>query len=190
MEPEEVVSMHLYHVGFDSIPYPDIHYGRKNADFGQGFYLTDDKEFSYRWAKEKSGSDTILNEYELDTAGLKVTTFCRDKDWFDYIYDNRNHKPDLVNGDVIIGPIANDIIYDVLGITTSGVLPKEDSMKLLLIGPEYKQIVIKSERAVNQLKWIRSDIISPEKLNEYHSQMAIEEEAFQKLFAEEMEKLV
>ena len=51
--------MRLYHVGFDSIPYPDIHYGRKNADFGQGFYLTDDKEFSNRWAKEKSGSDTF-----------------------------------------------------------------------------------------------------------------------------------
>ncbi len=182
--------MRLYHVGFDSIPNPDIHYGRKNADFGQGFYLTDDKEFSYRWAQEKSSSNTILNEYELDINGLKILELNRNEDWFNYIYSNRNHKPDYIAADVIIGPIANDIIYDVLGITTSGVLPKEASMELLLIGPEYRQIVIKSEKAANQLKWLKDEIISPEKLKEYHLQMAIEEEAFQQLFAKEMEKLV
>ena len=45
MKISGVASMILYHVGFDIIKNPDIHYGRKNADFGQGFYLTDDKEF-------------------------------------------------------------------------------------------------------------------------------------------------
>ena len=30
----------LYHTGFSAIPSPDIRYGRKNADFGQGFYLS------------------------------------------------------------------------------------------------------------------------------------------------------
>jgi hypothetical protein len=32
--------MLLYHTGFDEIKHPDIHIGRKNADFGQGFYLS------------------------------------------------------------------------------------------------------------------------------------------------------
>ena len=86
--------MILYHVGFDIIKNPDIHYGRKNADFGQGFYLTDDKEFSYRWAKERSGADTIINEYDLATDGLDILPFKRGCDWFDYIYVNRNHKAD------------------------------------------------------------------------------------------------
>ena len=31
---------------------PDITIGRKNADFGQGFYLTDDLDFTRRWARE------------------------------------------------------------------------------------------------------------------------------------------
>lgn len=181
--------MILYHVGFDIIKNPDIHYGRKNADFGQGFYLTDDKEFSYRWAKERSGSDTIINEYELDTTGLNILSFERGSDWFDYIYDNRNHKADKVSADVIIGPIANDIIYDVMGITTSGILPKEDAKKLLMIGDEYKQIVIKSEKAVSQLKWITSDVISPARLKVYHEQMIKEEQEFQTLFANTMESL-
>ena len=181
--------MILYHVGFDIIKNPDIHYGRKNADFGQGFYLTDDKEFSYRWAKERSGADTIINEYDLATDGLDILTFKRDSDWFNYIYDNRNHKADKISADVIIGPIANDIIYDVMGITTSGILPKEDAKKLLMIGDEYKQIVIKSEKAVSQLKWITSDVISPACLKVYHEQMIKEEQEFQTLFATTMESL-
>ncbi|SDZ89619.1 Protein of unknown function [Pseudobutyrivibrio sp. ACV-2] len=182
--------MLVYHVGFDTIKIPDIHYGRKNADFGQGFYLTDDKEFSYRWAKEKSGADTILNEYELDLTGLSVHEFTRGEDWFNYIYGNRHLKPDEIGADVIIGPIANDIIYDVLGITTSGFLPKDDAMKLFLIGPTYKQIVIKSEKAVSQLSWIKSSVLTSEELVDYHKQMKIEEEEFQELFAAGMEKLV
>ncbi|MBQ3911920.1 MAG: DUF3990 domain-containing protein, partial [Lachnospiraceae bacterium] len=46
--------MILYHTGDKEIRNPDIHYGRKNADFGWGFYLTPDREFTYRWAKENA----------------------------------------------------------------------------------------------------------------------------------------
>ena len=109
--------MLVYHVGFDIIKNPDIHYGRKNADFGQGFYLTDDKEFSYRWAKD-------------------------------------------------------------------------NAMKLFMIGPEYKQIVIKSEKALSKLSWLDSKVLTSSELADYHKQMEIEEAEFQELFAKEMEKFV
>ena len=38
--------MKLYHAGKEEIREPDIYLGRKNADFGQGFYLTPDREFA------------------------------------------------------------------------------------------------------------------------------------------------
>ena len=41
--------MKLYHTGEVVIREPDIRRGRKNADFGQGFYLTPDEEFARRW---------------------------------------------------------------------------------------------------------------------------------------------
>ena len=44
--------MILYHTSNQIIKDPDIHHGRKNADFGWGFYLTPDREFTYRWARE------------------------------------------------------------------------------------------------------------------------------------------
>ena len=45
--------MLLYHTGFAEIPVPDLRRGRVNADFGQGFYLSDDPAFAERWATEK-----------------------------------------------------------------------------------------------------------------------------------------
>ena len=41
--------MVLYHTGYQEIRVPDIHHGRINADFGQGFYLTANEEFARRW---------------------------------------------------------------------------------------------------------------------------------------------
>ena len=40
--------MRLYHTGYEEIREPDIYHGRKNADFGQGFYMTADEEFASR----------------------------------------------------------------------------------------------------------------------------------------------
>lgn len=146
--------MRLYHTSDRTIIEPDIHYGRKNADFGWGFYLTPDRDFTYRWAKAQA----IVNEYELDTEGLDIHCFSRDTDWFRYIFHNRRAK-DTLSSEVIIGPIANDIIFDTLGVFSSGFLGPEEALALLLIGPEYTQVAIKSERAVKQLHWIRSERI-------------------------------
>ena len=43
--------MILYHTSDQEIRKPDIHHGRKNADFGWGFYLTPDRDFTYGFGK-------------------------------------------------------------------------------------------------------------------------------------------
>ena len=144
--------MKLYHTGREEIRNPDIRRGRKNADFGQGFYLSPDRDFSYRWA----GADAVINEYELDEGGLLIHRFNRDEDWFSYIFQNRRARDDL-SVDVVIGPIANDTIFETFGIISSGFLKPEDALKLLLVGPEYTQVAIKTEKAASRLKWIQSD---------------------------------
>ncbi len=147
--------MRLYHTGFAVIPSPDLLRGRKNADFGQGFYLTDDVAFSRRWARQRSCEVTYLNSYELDCTGLRVKVFDRDAAWFDYIFRNRRGEKDALTAyDVIMGPIANDTIYDTWGITTSGFLPREQALRLLSIGPQYRQIVIKTTAAAARLRFL------------------------------------
>lgn len=181
--------MRVYHACNEVIQNPDVHYGRKNADFGQGFYLSDDLEFSKRWAKERKGMDTVINAYELDTEGLSILVFDRNAEWFDYIYDNRHRKTDAHTEDIIIGPIANDTLYDVLGITTSGILNKEQSFQLLNIGPVYNQFVLKSVKASSQLKWLDAQILTHEEMAYYRHLVKQEETEFQRLFAEELDKI-
>lgn len=173
--------MILYHTSDREIRNPDIHHGRKNADFGWGFYLTPDKDFTYRWA----GENAMVNEYELDVYGLVIHRFDRDTDWFRYIYNNRRLQ-DNIEADVIIGPIANDTIFDTLGIIGSGFLKPEDAIKLLMIGPEYTQVAIKTEKAANQLRWIGSERIKRIAKDE----LKAVQDAFQEAFGAELGKIV
>ncbi len=173
--------MILYHTGGQEIRDPDIHLGRKNVDFGWGFYLTPDRAFTYRWARENA----VVNEYELDESGLDIYRFQRNADWFQYIYNNR-HAKDGLTADVVIGPIANDTIFDTLGIMTSGYLKPEDALKLLMIGPEYTQIAIKTVKAAKQLRWIRSERI--ERMDK--TALQAEQDAYQERFAMELEKVL
>ena len=53
--------MILYHTGNQEIKSPDVRYGRKNADFGWGFYLMPDRNFTYRWARENAVVNTYAN---------------------------------------------------------------------------------------------------------------------------------
>ena len=71
-------SMMLYHASYQIIREPDIHCGRKNADFGQGFYLSAAGDFAGRWARERRGEQVYVNRYVLDLSGLTVHRFGRD----------------------------------------------------------------------------------------------------------------
>ena len=168
--------MILYHVSDVVIEKPDLKHGRKNADFGQGFYLSTDIDFSLKWAVK----DMLLNVYEIDLEGLKVKEFRRDINWFEYIYNNRRLNDTLADYDVIIGPIANDAIYDTWGILTSGFVDKEKSLKCLLAGNEYTQLVIKSEKAKEKLAFKYFKKLDNDLKNNKKS-TRIEEEKYQKL---------
>ncbi len=174
--------MEIYHTSNIEIKHPDIHHGRVNADFGQGFYLTPDRDFTFRWA----GRDSVVNVYDLDLSGLNVHRFSRNLDWFNYIFSNRKAK-DTLNADIIIGPIANDTIYDTLGVISSGHLKPDEALKLLMVGPEYTQIAIKSEKAVKQLVW--KDSLHGINKSEYAAEYKKEQEDYLDKFTEAMKSL-
>ena len=176
--------MFLYHVGFSEIKTPDVKHGRLNADFGQGFYTSSDKDFSEKWAKKRKSEDTIFNAYELDETNLKIKRFIRNKEWFDYIFSNRNFKEDYLSEfDVIIGPIANDTIYDTWGILTSGLIDSNKALEILCVGPQYEQVTLKTQKAVDNLKFLSSHIIPYDNLVKYRAQVQKEESEYQENLA-------
>ena len=99
--------------------------------------------------------------------------------------DNRRAKDGLA-ADVVMGPIANDTIFDTLGIMSSGYLEPADALALLMIGPEYTQVAIKTETALEHLHFIGSERI--EKISA--DQLKEEQEAFQEAFSQGIERIM
>lgn len=181
--------LRLYHTGFHELRTPSITVGRKNADFGRGFYLSADGAFAGKWARESRGRPVYVNAYELELAGLTVLRFARDEAWFDYIFQNRRAMPDAhPEADVIIGPIANDTIYDTLGLLTSGLLDAALSLRLLRLGPSFEQIAIKSDRALRQLTWLGARTLSREELGGFGAELRREAEEYQRAIAAVLEE--
>lgn len=175
--------MELYHVGFNIIKEIDLKHGRINADFGQGFYLSNDLDFSKKWAQISDDKDTIINYYSLNDKDLKILNFKeRNNDWIDYIFKNRNGYADIYKDyDVIIGPIANDTIFNLYGILTSGLINNETALKILNNDPLYYQIVIKSEKAKSQLKFLKYEILDKDIIKNNIDEVKKIEEDYQNL---------
>ena len=173
--------MKVYHASSVIVERPDTEHSRSFLDFGPGFYLSPDREFASRWA----GADAVMNEYELDESGLLIHRFRRDEEWFSYIFRNRGARDDL-SADVVIGPIANDTIFETLGIISSGFLKPAEALKLLLVGPEYTQVAIKTEKAASRLKWIQSVRIGQIET----SRRKTEQEAYDVSFARILKEII
>lgn len=182
--------MLVYHTGHHELPEPDIRIGRKNADFGQGFYLSASDEFAGKWVREQKEQAAFVNRYELALDGLSVRRLERNEDWFDYIFRNRAGYADrYAEDDVIIGPIANDTLYNTFGIFTSGLLPREQALSLLMLGPKYEQIVIKTDKARSQLRFLSSRRLSTAELREMREALLQEEEAYQRMLGEAFDRI-
>ncbi len=183
-------TLRLYHSGYAEIRDPDVHYGRKNADFGQGFYTTDDIDFALRWAPERNASSVIVNEYILELSGLRTRRFEQDEEWFSYILANRRLKPDALEGvDVVIGPVSADTVYNTLGLFTSGALSAAQSVELLSCMPVRLQIVLKTERAAKNLRWISSRTLSSAELAAAREAARVDEKAFEQALGEKLGRM-
>jgi hypothetical protein len=151
--------MTLYHASKTPILDPNPFHGRKNADMGQGFYLSPDEEFSLLWAKE----GWCINVYEFHNDGFKVETLEIGEKWFDTIFQNRNFAHDAyLDADVVIAPIANDTLFDLVGILTSGFVPKPVCLKVLSLEPKFTQIVLKNQKSAANLRFLESRIVTKE----------------------------
>ena len=91
---------------------------------------------------------------------------------------------------MITGPVAPDILYDTQGILTSGLLRREHALRLLLLGPEYDQTVLKTEKAAAHLRFLGADELSAAELSAFREAVAREERAYQEVFAGTLSKLL
>lgn len=175
----DFMNLKLYHASNNIINKPDINHGRSNADFGKGFYLSLDLEFTKKW---NSGTNSYINIYELDLNDLNIKYLNQNKEWFNYILNNRQNNDLLKDYDVIIGPISNDTLFDTFGLLTSGYIKEKKALKVLKNGPKYIQVVIKSEKALNNLRFINYISENDEETTYYRQLVKKDEKKFLKKF--------
>ena len=110
----------VYHGGTEKVEFPVCKFGRRNLDFGQGFYVTDLRQQAERWASRiatRRLANPVLNIYEFDVdvveteyRYLKFASY--DKAWLDFIVANRKGKMLWKDFDVVEGGVANDNVID------------------------------------------------------------------------------
>lgn len=111
--------MILYHGSNQEILTIDLSKSRPHKDFGQGFYLTENKDQAQKMAEQKViqyGGIHTVNTYEFDEVNLnnpalRIKIFeGYTQEWAEFILANRNREnTDKVHEyDIVIGPIADD----------------------------------------------------------------------------------
>ena len=67
---------------------------------------------------------------------------------------------------------------------------REHALRLLLLGPEYDQTVLKTEKAAAHLRFLGADELSAAELSAFREAVAREERAYQEVFAGTLSKLL
>lgn len=160
--------MILYHGSNTIVDNPKILAAKRPLDFGEGFYLTSNKQQAADWAAKvifRSGmkNNKYVNRYEFDLerakAELTVIRFdVADEKWLDFICANRSGKP-TGDYDVVIGPVADDRVYRVVVEYENGDMEKERALKELKTEALCDQILFHTERSLEYLTYIDTEEI-------------------------------
>lgn len=160
--------MRLYHGSNVEVRKPSLRMGRKNTDFGRGFYTTTNAEQAEHWTtikmdRAKTGR-RIVSVYEIDDAllsnpELKIREFNGpDKEWLDFVVNSR--KGVAHDYDLFFGPVANDKVFTVVNLYESGVLDAPAAIAELKAYKTYNQLSFHTDRVIGALKFVESYEIS------------------------------
>lgn len=162
--------MRLYHGSVVEVRKPSLRYGRKNTDFGRGFYTTTHAEQAENWTRIKqdrtNASKRIVSVYEIDDAvlsnpELKIREFHGvDEAWLNFVVDSRKgveHDYDLV-----FGPVADDKVFTTVNLYESGVLDAPAAIAQLKAYKTYDQLSFHTKRVMEALRFITSYEVTTE----------------------------
>ena len=150
--------MRVYHGSIVAVKEPLANVGRRNLDFGQGFYVTELQEQAISWAARpfNAGKPQILNIYEFDrewvsSSGFKVLHFEKyDGDWLDFVVANRRGMMLWKDYDMVEGGIANDDVFNTIELYLSELIPKEEALKRLQYEKPNNQICILNQSIIDR----------------------------------------
>ena len=132
--------MILYHGSNVEVQNPRIITTNRGLDFGSGFYLTSDVEQALRWSilktKRRGSGMPILSVFKFDNEIEKSDVIVRkfnkpNREWLNFVVDNRKGQYSGKLFDVVIGPVANDKTILTINDYISGAISEETALILL-----------------------------------------------------------
>lgn len=161
--------MKIFHGSTVSVRRPSLHYGRKNTDFGKGFYATTDFDQAARWAhikKVRSNSvHAVVSIYEiaddlLEREGLVIMRYNgATESWLNFVVENRKAKTPLHEYDIVLGPVANDKLYATISMYENGDLDVEAAIVQLKTHVLFNQVSFHSVKALGEIRFWESVVI-------------------------------
>lgn len=160
--------MKVFHGSTVTVSTPLVGVGRRNLDFGRGFYVTDLKEQAISWANRPLNTDKphVLNTYEFDSdgvieAGYQYKRFLAyDAEWLEFVVASRKGQAVWQGFDVIEGGIANDRVFNTIELYSQGLITQNDALQRLRYEQPNNQICILNQSVIDSfLHFIDSEII-------------------------------
>ena len=161
--------MKVYHGSTVIVNAPLVGVGRRNLDFGKGFYITDLKEQAISWASRplNVNKSQILNVYEFDKDGVQKGNYrykqfmAYDVEWLEFVIASRKGLAVWQGFDVIEGGIANDRVFNTIELYSQGLITQDIALQRLQYEQPNNQICILNQTvADNYLHFIESSIIN------------------------------
>lgn len=163
----------------------DVHRGRKNNDFGQGFYAGETYEQAITFI---SGFDRASVYFlDFDNRDLKCKQYEVNQDWMLTIayyrglleaYESHSIVKRLIEEsrdcDYIIAPIADNKMFQIINLFIEGEITDEQCKHCLAATHLGLQYVFISEQAINKVKVIERCYIS-DKEKEYYKNIRTED---------------
>ncbi|MDO4620956.1 MAG: DUF3990 domain-containing protein [Lachnospiraceae bacterium] len=190
----------LYHGSDHIIKVPVYGLGRKNNDFGFGFYCTENPELAKEWAVSslKSG---YANRYRMNTEYLKILHLNSSDytilNWIAVLVEHRlfalstpvagrakkyllEHFSINVNSfDIITGYRADDSYFDYAESFLNNGITVEQLSQAMRLGKPGEQIVIKSKYAFSKLQYEGYDEADPDR---YYVQRTLRNESANRMY--------
>lgn len=160
---EESNSLILYHGSVADFDLIDLAKSKNRRDFGKGFYTTvlekQSKEWAYRKSlREKSSTYYVYRYLFTKNDSLNIKYFdALNREWLEFIKENRSKGGTQHNYDVVIGPVADDDTMETVQLYIGGVLTANEAVERLRYNDVNNQISLHTEKALNALESMGRD---------------------------------
>ena len=152
-----------------AVPQPLAKAGRRNLDFGPGFYLTKLKAQAEAWAVVVAGRKgrhviPVVSVYHFDkeqalSDGVRFKEFdTYNIEWLEYVVNCRQGKDYSEEYDVVEGGVANDNVIDTVEDYEKGVITAEQALGQLRYKKVNHQLCILSQFVIDKYLHFAEDI--------------------------------